>query len=100
MRRSTKLAPRLWFVRVVGIATIFLGAAPLLGVGIPAGAALLIGGLALLAQLDRRYVGTLLLSVWLLASGFLFVLNVSIPSSGTILSILAIVAGVLVLLER
>lgn len=45
-------------------------------------------------------IGLRLLGVWLILSGLLPFLNVRIPNSATILAILAIVAGVLIVLDR
>lgn len=46
-----------------------------------------------------RNLGMILLAIWLIATGLLPLLNISFPSSGPILAILAIAAGVLLLLE-
>jgi hypothetical protein len=43
-------------------------------------------------------LGMILLGVWLIASGLIKVLSISIPLMGTILAVLAIVAGGLILL--
>jgi hypothetical protein len=49
----------------------------------------------------RRKWGTTLLAVWLILAGLLPLLHeVSIPYGGTILALLAIAAGVLILLDR
>jgi hypothetical protein len=45
-------------------------------------------------------IGTLLLAVWLIATGLLPLTKVSFRNSGTILNIVAICAGVLILLGR
>jgi hypothetical protein len=47
-----------------------------------------------------RNFGTILLGVWLIASGLLPLLGISIPHSGLVLNLLAIVAGVLILIDR
>ena len=47
-------------------------------------------------QLTRN-PGTLALSIWLIATGLLTLLNLRFPASGTILSVLAIIAGGLLL---
>lgn len=99
-RRSRRSLVRFRLTRIVGVAAIFVGVAPFLGVGVPLGAALVVGGLALLTGLDRRLVGTLLLSAWLIASGALSLVTISVPFAGTLLSVLAVVAGALVLLDR
>jgi len=56
-----------------------------------------------LKELMRRSgynVGMLLLGIWLIATGLLPFLNVHIPHSSTILSVVAAVAGVLILMGR
>jgi hypothetical protein len=45
-------------------------------------------------------IGVILLAIWLIVSGLLSVVNISVPSSGVILALVAIAAGVLILLER
>ena len=47
-----------------------------------------------------RSLGLMLLAVWLIATGLQPFLRVSLPYSGTILPLLAVVAGVLILLDR
>ena len=44
--------------------------------------------------------GILLLGIWLIVTGLLQVVSITIPAIGTILALLAIVAGVLLLLGR
>lgn len=44
-------------------------------------------------------LGMLLLAIWLIASGLLPLLNLSIPAGGTILALLAVAAGVLILVR-
>lgn len=44
--------------------------------------------------------GLLLLGIWLIVTGLLPFVSISIPSLGTILSLLAIAAGVFILLDR
>lgn len=46
-----------------------------------------------------RNLGMLVLAIWLILTGLLPLLNLNIPNSGPILAILAIAAGVLLLLE-
>ena len=46
-----------------------------------------------------RNLGMLLLGIWLILEGLLPLLKVSIPASGTILALLAIAAGILILLR-
>lgn len=48
---------------------------------------------------SRKY-GTILLCVWLIAWGANSLLDRSIPYSGPILAVLAIAAGVLILMDR
>lgn len=47
-----------------------------------------------------RNLAVILLAIWLIASGLLPLFNVSIPSSDVILAVLAVAAGVLLLLNR
>lgn len=47
-----------------------------------------------------RSLGMLLLAIWLIATGVLPLLGTDVPWKGQILSLLAIAAGVLILLER
>ena len=47
-----------------------------------------------------KNLGMLLLAVWLIVTGLLQVVSVSIAGIGTILAVLAIAAGVLILLGR
>jgi len=46
----------------------------------------------------RNRLGILVLSVWLILEGLLPLLNVQFSGSGTVMSLLAIAAGVLLLL--
>jgi hypothetical protein len=50
--------------------------------------------------LYRRKWGMTLLAVWLILTGLLPLLHVEISYAGTILALLAIAAGVLLLLDR
>lgn len=45
-------------------------------------------------------LGMLLLAIWLIVTGLMSVLSVNFPSSGIVLAILAMAAGVLILLRR
>ena len=45
-------------------------------------------------------LGILLLAIWLIATGLLPLTKGNIPHSGTILNVIAVVAGVLILLQR
>jgi len=47
-----------------------------------------------------RKLGMLLLGIWLIVTGLLKVVSIPIPSIGIILAILAIAAGVFILLGR
>lgn len=47
-----------------------------------------------------RNLGMLLLGIWLIMTGLVHVFSISIPAMGTLLPLLAIVAGVLILLGR
>ena len=47
-----------------------------------------------------KKLGMLLLSIWLIMTGLLQVVSIPIPAIGMILALLAIAAGVLILLER
>jgi len=61
------------------------------------------GGVLLLLDVRRMNLRQnlgLLLAIWLIATGLLPLLNVSFPTAGTILALLAIAAGLLLLLRR
>lgn len=45
-------------------------------------------------------LGKLLLGIWLIAQGILPFLEISIPNQNSLLAILAIVAGILIIVER
>ena len=47
-----------------------------------------------------RNVGMLLLGIWLIVTGLLQIASISIPGIGILLALLAIVAGVLILIGR
>ena len=47
-----------------------------------------------------RSMGMLLLGIWLILTGLLQVVSIPIPAIGTLLALLAIAAGVLILLGR
>ena len=47
-----------------------------------------------------KSLGMVLLGVWLIVTGLLSVASIPIPAIGTILAVLAIAAGVLILLGR
>ena len=44
--------------------------------------------------------GTIVLCVWLIASGLIPLLGASVPYSGPALNLLAVAAGVLILIDR
>ena len=48
----------------------------------------------------RRNPGRLVLGIWLVLTGLLPLLNINIPNSGAILALLAIAAGILILMGR
>jgi len=48
----------------------------------------------------RKGLGGLLLGVWLIAKGLLPYLTLNIPYQETILSALAVAAGILIIIER
>jgi hypothetical protein len=47
-----------------------------------------------------RNMGMLLLGIWLILTGLLQIASISIPGIGIILALLAIVAGILILMGR
>lgn len=47
-----------------------------------------------------KKLGMLLLAVWLILTGVLQVVSISIPSIGTVMAILAIAAGLLLLIGK
>ena len=47
-----------------------------------------------------RNVGMLLLGIWLILTGLLQIASISIPGIGPIMALLAIVAGILILMGR
>ena len=47
-----------------------------------------------------RNLGMLLLGIWLVVTGLVQVLSISMPAMGTLLPLLAIVAGVLILFGK
>ena len=48
----------------------------------------------------QKNLGMLLLGIWLIVAGLLQVVSIHIPAIGAILALLAIAAGVLILLGR
>lgn len=86
---------------LVGGALIVLGVAPLLNITLPlTGFALLIAAGALLLGLRTKAIGTVALAVWLAVQGVLLLITIDIPQIGTIQSVLAILAGILILVDR
>ena len=53
-----------------------------------------------MAMTLTRNLGMLLLAIWLILGGLMPLLNVSFSGVGTIMAILAIAAGVLILIGR
>ena len=47
-----------------------------------------------------KNLGMLLLSIWLIATGLLSLTSFSFPGAGPILALLALAAGILILLKR
>ena len=47
-----------------------------------------------------KNLGLLLLAIWLIVTGLLQVVTIAIPAIGTLLAILAIAAGILLLLGK
>ena len=94
---------------LLAIWLIATGLVPLLDIRIPSGDTLLgllaiaAGVLMLLGQKKFKYkgnLGLLLLSVWLIATGLLPLLKLNVPVLGVIMAVLAVAAGVLLLLKR
>ena len=57
-------------------------------------------GRELLARKGPGQLGLMLLAAWLIARGVLSLIPIAIPFSGILLALLAIAAGVLILLDR
>lgn len=94
---------------LLSIWLILTGLLPLLNINFPASGTILAllavaAGVLLLLPLRRsrlsKNLGMLLLGVWLILTGLLSLLNFTFPASGTILALLAVAAGVLLLLRR
>jgi hypothetical protein len=94
---------------LLAIWLIATGLVPLLDIRIPSGDTLLgllaiaAGVLMLLGQKKFKYkgnLGMLLLSIWLIATGLLPLLKLNFPVLGIIMAVLAVAAGVLLLLKR
>lgn len=85
----------------VGGGLAVIGAAPLFGFALPTiGFALLIAGAALLSGLKPQTAGSALLAIWLLGLGASSLLEFEVPGLATLLPLLAIIAGVLILIDR
>jgi hypothetical protein len=85
------------------------GLIPLLGIQIPSGDTLLgllaiaAGVLMLLGQRKLKFkanLGLLLLSIWLIVTGLLPLINFHFPALGVIMAVLAVAAGILLLAKR
>ena len=50
--------------------------------------------------MKARGLGTLLLAIWLIANGLITILNLSFNGRDVVMAVLAIAAGVLILLRR
>jgi hypothetical protein len=88
---------------------ILVGVLPLINLNFPGSDLILpllaiAAGVLLLVGRGRvklsRNLGVLLLSIWLILYGVLPLLKVSFPPAGVVLGVLAIAAGVLLLLNR
>jgi FtsH-binding integral membrane protein len=96
---------------LLGIWLILTGLLPLINLSFPAsgtilallaiaaGVLILLGGRVKGRRLPSN-LGMLLLGIWLILTGLLPLINLSFPASGTILALLAVAAGVLILLRR
>ncbi len=100
-------------VLLLAIWLIATGLLPLLGVSLPgeavilailaiaAGILLLTGGLTGISRAKlSANLGSLLLSIWLVVQGALELLKVNFPQSGLVMAVLALAAGMLMLLRR
>ena len=94
---------------LLAIWLIATGLVPLLDIRIPSGDTLLgllaiaAGVFMLLGQKKFKYkgnLGMLLLSIWLIVTGLLPLLKLNFPVLGVIMAVLAVAAGVLLLLKR
>lgn len=92
---------------LLGIWLILEGLLPLLKVNIPASGTILAllaiaaGVLILLRPVKpAKSLGVLLLGIWLIATGLLPLLSINIPASDIVLALLAIAAGIVILVGR
>ena len=53
-----------------------------------------------LMKLKKGGLGFLLLGIWLIVTGLLMLLEISIPYSDVILALLALAAGILIILKK
>jgi hypothetical protein len=106
--RGTRLNNNLGML-LLGIYLILWGVLPLLSISFPSSdlilylLAIAAGVLFLLNRRGRTWrknLGMLLLSIWLILTGLLPLLSIGFPPLGTLMAILAIAAGVLLLLRR
>ena len=105
MRRNAHL-----FRRIAGVGMLIIGIQPFLtniisiNPNVLGALTLIAAGFAILGQSGRYALGMVALACWLLISGMLIVLNSlgtgSFPFVGTILALLAIAAGILLLIDR
>jgi hypothetical protein len=51
-------------------------------------------------KLARRNLGLFLLGIWLILTGLLPLVSLSFPAAGTLMALLAIAAGVLIIMQR
>ena len=94
---------------LLSIWLILSGLLPLLNITFPASGTVLAllaiaAGVLLLLPLRgtrlSRNLGMLLLGIWLILTGLLPLLSLTFPASGTVLALLAVAAGVLLLIRR
>jgi hypothetical protein len=89
---------------LLGVWLILMGLVPLLKVSIPASGTILAllaiaAGILILLRPVRptSRLGVLLLGIWLIVTGLLPLLGVTIPASDIILALLAVAAGIVIL---
>lgn len=98
-----------WGIVLLSIWLILTGLLPLLDLNFP-GSGIVLAVLALAAGIllilggrkpkFRENLGILLLGIWLIVRGLFSLLDLSFTGTGTLLAVLAIAAGVLLLLGR
>jgi FtsH-binding integral membrane protein len=98
-----------WSMVLLAIWLIAVGLLPLLNLNFPSqdiilGILAIATGVLILLEGRRRKLtkdlGMLLLSIWLIATGLIALLGVTFPAAEQIMAILAVAAGVLLLLKR